>query len=165
MRHVLIHNIGHSIPLLRRPRSTQGYRADDDDDSDYCKQVVGKNHWCRMYWLICWIAKIIVQNVKGGSPCGDLSRTKWQRLVFLPSASVFLSVSFYIYSFTCHWHCVILAVGSIIKWNISKRTAPSVFPVTLWWPVRGVKLQLVLYLRAMWKWGLVATWHSIRCGT
>ena len=38
MRHV-----GHGIPLLRRPRPTQGYRA-DDDDSDYCKQVVGKNH-------------------------------------------------------------------------------------------------------------------------
>jgi hypothetical protein len=43
MKHVLIHNIGHSIPLLRMPRPTQGCRTDDDDDdSDYCKQVIGK---------------------------------------------------------------------------------------------------------------------------
>jgi hypothetical protein len=34
MKRVLIHNIGHSIPLLRMPRPTQGCRADDDDDSD-----------------------------------------------------------------------------------------------------------------------------------
>ena len=41
LRHVLIHNIGQSIPLLRMPKPTQGRRA-DDDGSDYCEQIVGK---------------------------------------------------------------------------------------------------------------------------
>jgi hypothetical protein len=50
-----------------------------------------------MYWHICWIAKVNVQDVKGGSPCGDWSWTKWQRLVFL-----------WALRFSCHCHFIFI---------------------------------------------------------